>query len=343
MRGLPIVLAVLAGCAHNVSQDKATGKDGRITGAKPIALDEGGEGVARGIVTYPGGDRVDWKSIALPDDKHGTLELAMTYTTPRPKLHVAFDVFDRYNAPVKAVLHKHHHGNDATIENAKGTYFIRVYAPGRGDAGTYKLVAHFTEAALPVEPQSIDIPDPPKLAAVPPPEEPCDHFDSRNKACTDQCPSDAPEHWPGCANTCRTPDANNPVCAASMPCAIPPDRRIKGCMNDVHAHWSTCADWSHPDPNNPLCDPQNRPAVTAKILNMEQRGSDVIVTIGVGSNNNVDTSWGLHVLIGNTDQRIANGTATIIRVEKTRLIARVHLTLDQVNGNQHVVLTPPGT
>ncbi|HEX4453070.1 MAG TPA: hypothetical protein VH143_19495 [Kofleriaceae bacterium] len=343
MRGLPIVLAAVVGCAYNVSQDKATGKDGRIAGAKPIALDDGGEGTARGIVTYPGGDRVDWKSIALPDDKHGTLELAMTYTTPRPKLHVAFDVFDRYNTPVKlAVQHKRHHGNDATIENAKGTYFVRVYAPGRGDAGTYKLVAHFTPTTAAVVPV-VEIPDPPKLAAVPPPEEPCDHFDSRNKACGDQCPSDAPEHWPGCANTCRAPDVNNEVCRKTMACPAQPDRRVDDCMRDAHAHWPTCADWAHPDPNNPLCDPQYRKPVTATILNMEQQGTDVIVTISIGTSNNIDASWGVHVLIGNSDRPIANGTAKIIRVEKTRLVARVHLTLDQVSGNQRVVLSPPGT
>jgi hypothetical protein len=342
MRGLPIGLAVLVSCAHTVSQDSATGKDGHIAGAKPMALDTDGEAISRGIVTYPGGDRVDWKSIALPDDKHGTLELAMTYTTPRPKLHVAFDVFDQYNAPVKAVQHKHGRSHEATIENAKGTYFVRVYAPGRGDAGTYKLVAHFTPAVAIVVPQ-VEIPDPPKLAAVPPPEEPCDHFDSRNKACIDACPRDAPPTWIGCQNTCVTPDVNNETCRKTMACPAQPDRRVVDCMHDLHAHWQTCADWAHPDPNNPLCDPQYRKPVAAKILNMEQRGADVIVTVGVGTNNNVDATWGLHVLIGNTDQPIANGTATIIRVEKTRLVARVHLTLDQVNGNQRVVLTPPGT
>jgi hypothetical protein len=335
-------VAVLVGCAHTVSQDRATGKDGRIAGAKPIALGSDGEGISRGIVTYPGGDRVDWKSIVLPNDKHGTLELAMTYTTPRPKLHVAFDVFDEYHALVPpAVVHKRSHSHQ-TIEKAKGTYFIRVYAPNRGDAGTYKLVAHFTEDAPEVAMGAVEIPDPPKLAAVPPPEEPCDHFDSHNKACNDQCPSDAPEHWQGCAQTCRKPDANDPLCEPTMLCPTPPDRRVANCMQHVHVHWAACADWAHPDPNNPLCDPEYRPSVTAKILSTEQRGADVIMTISVGTNNNIDATWGLRVLAGNTDQPMANGTATIIRVEKTRLVARVHLTLDQVNGNQRVVLTPPG-
>src|SRR5438067_1450029 len=98
MRGIwPILVA--AACAHNVPQDLATGNDGKIHGATPLRLDNG-QAIAKGIVTYPGGDRVDWKLIELPDGKRGTLDLKMTWKTPRPGLEVAFDVFDQWNTQV---------------------------------------------------------------------------------------------------------------------------------------------------------------------------------------------------------------------------------------------------
>ncbi|HEX7842305.1 MAG TPA: hypothetical protein VF469_32760, partial [Kofleriaceae bacterium] len=82
-------------CAHNVAQDAATGADGKEKGAKPITL-ENGEGKAGGIVTYPGGDRVDWKLIELPDKQHGKLDIQLAWTPPRPGLQLAFDVFDEW-------------------------------------------------------------------------------------------------------------------------------------------------------------------------------------------------------------------------------------------------------
>src|SRR5262245_24879965 len=101
IRGIAIATscAFALGCAANVPQDKATGPDGRIRGAKEIKL-ENGEGVAKGIVTYPGGDRVDWKIIELPAGKRGRLDFSMKWTTPRPGLQLGFDVFDQWNAPV---------------------------------------------------------------------------------------------------------------------------------------------------------------------------------------------------------------------------------------------------
>ena len=65
-RGLLAALLVLASsCAHNVPQDSNTGADGKEKGAKPITM-ENGEGKASGIVTYPGGDRIDWRLVELP-------------------------------------------------------------------------------------------------------------------------------------------------------------------------------------------------------------------------------------------------------------------------------------
>ena len=92
---------LLLSCAHNVAQDKATGSDGKVKGARELQL-ENGEAKATGIVTYPGGDRVDWKLIELPENQKGRLDLKLTWTPPRPGLQLAFDVFDEWNTPVIA-------------------------------------------------------------------------------------------------------------------------------------------------------------------------------------------------------------------------------------------------
>src|ERR1700744_6412327 len=87
------ILLALASCAHNVGQDEHTGEDGRSKGAKAITLDQN-EGKAKGIVTYPGGDRVDWKVLELPEKQKATLDVKLQWTPPRPGLQLAFDVFN---------------------------------------------------------------------------------------------------------------------------------------------------------------------------------------------------------------------------------------------------------
>src|SRR4051812_11609763 len=247
--GLLLVMA----CAHTVPQDAATGRDGREKGAVPIKLDNG-EGIARGIVTYPGGDRVDWRSIELPAGKAGTLDLEMTFSTPRPGLKVAFDVFDQYNQPIGTQRAVAKRSRSAKIDHAKGLYRVRVFAPRRGDAGAYKLVATFNEDPPPPPPPlavAISVMDPPKLPQVPPPVEECVRLDPHNPDCDDKCPDDAPASWRGCAKTCKTPDANNPICQRTMACTVgQADRRIDACMANPTKYWRPC-NQSAPDPDNP--------------------------------------------------------------------------------------------
>src|SRR5690349_1810876 len=141
--GLLVGVIACAACAHNVPQDQATGNDGKQKGAKEIKL-ENNEGKAHGIVTYPGGDRIDWKMVELPKDKRGTLDFKLQWTPPRPGLQLAFDVFDEWNTPLVSSSKKAGkrgrgggRSRTATLDGAKGKYFVRVYAVGRGDAGAY--------------------------------------------------------------------------------------------------------------------------------------------------------------------------------------------------------------
>jgi hypothetical protein len=332
-------LVLLFGCAHAVPQDSATGPDGKVKGAVPIRLDHG-EAIANGIVTYPGGDRVDWRSIELPAGKAGTLAVEMTYKTPRPGLRVSFDLFDQYNAPIAIQRAVAKHSREAKIDHATGTYFIRVFAPRRGDAGTYKLKLAF-EPDPPVLTPNISVAEPPKLPAVPAVVEECLTFDVHNSECANACPDDAPTNWKGCPKTlCRTPDVNNPACLRSMACSTPPDRRIDACMvkSQITKIWPACNQAAR-DPNNPRCDVMD--PIAARIIHVEQYGDDVLITIGAGSSQNIDKNWRVTVLQGNSDQPVVGGTGTIVHVEKTRITARVHVKREIVEANQNLRLSPP--
>src|ERR1041385_5329842 len=333
-RGCLATLLVLASCAHNVPQDSNTGEDGKEKGAKPITL-ENGEGRATGIVTYPGGDRVDWKLIELPDKQRGKLEIQLAWRPPRPGLQLAFDVFDEWNRPIvqsEKTSKKRSKGRtrSATVDDARGKYLVRVYAVGRGDAGKYRLTVDFKEATAgpAFDPLKLDIPDPPKLAAVPEAEIPCDEFqfDPKNPACKAVCPqANAPPGWPACKDKCPNP----------------PDRRVKSCVADKAHKWPKCPDPRNPDPNNPNCDDIKIPPVVTRIINSSIQGSEVIVTIGAGQNSGIAANWTAHVLSGGSDQPLAGGDIKVIRVDKAVTVGKVKLTADQLLANPRVRLAAP--
>ncbi len=344
---LLLVATFAAACAHNVPQDAKTGPDGKPKGAKPL-LFENGEAKGKGVVTYPGGDRVDWKLIELPDKQRGTLDIKLTWVPPRPGLQLAFDVFDEWNQPVlaskKSSKKSAGRSRSATLPSAKGKYFLRVFAVGRGDAGTYKVTVDFKqEIAGPMfDPLKLEIPDPPRLAALPEIEVACDEFqfDQKNPACKNVCPATgAPPNWPPCAGKCPTPpDINIPACLATMPCPNPPVREVRACKPSL---WPKC-DIKNPDPKNPNCDNATADPVKGRVLKADVSGSDVIITIGVGSDQGVGkTGWRGVVLRGETDAPLSGGDVTIIKIDKRQTIGKVRLTTDQVNQNPWVKLSPP--
>jgi len=345
----PVILAAcLASCAHSVPQDSNSGNDGKQKGAKTITL-ENGEGHANGIVTYPGGDRIDWRLIELPEKQRGTLDLKLAWTPPRPGLQLAFDVFDEWNTPIVAsqkTSKKRSKGRSgmATVDGAKGKYFVRIYAVGRGDAGRYRLTVNFKEALAGggIDYSKLEIPDPPKLAGVPEPEIPCDEFqfDPKNPACKLVCPqAGAPPGWPACQGKCpNPPDINVAACLATMECPTPPDRRVKKC---VPAKFVKCVDPAHPDPANPNCDGIKVPPVHNRIIAKTIQGSDMIITIGAGSSLGVQPNWGGTVLRGDTENPLQGGDIKVIRVDKAVTVGKVHLTPDQLRDNPRVRLSAP--
>lgn len=309
MRHLGLYL-VLVACANNVPQDRSTGPDGRQKGAREVALEDGA-GRASGIVTYPGGDRVDWKKIVLPDGKHGDLDLKLTWRTPRPGLQVAFDVFDQWNKRIvkKASASRHGRLRSTTIPGAKGTYWVRVFAPQRGDAGEYELEASFKEEA-PLPP--VTILNPPRLPAVPPPEQTCDVFNPRIPACASTCPDfGAPPGWKACAERDKA------------------DKEREAREQAMKDYAELLKNWPKP--------------VTAKILNVSVESDGARITLGVGTTSQakLDTSWTGEVLGASTGSPLAGGTVKILSVGKTQVQAKVKLKLDILNKNGDVKLSPP--
>ncbi|HEY4238199.1 MAG TPA: hypothetical protein VGM88_00205 [Kofleriaceae bacterium] len=343
------LLILALSCAHNVPQDSATGADGKPKGAKEITL-ENGEGHAKGIVTYPGGDRVDWKLVTLPDKSRGQLDLNLSWVPPRPGLQLAFDVFDEWGGQVitsKKTSKKRSKGRIKTgqLLEAKGKYYVRVYAVGRGDAGKYQLTVDFKEdvAGPTFDPAKLDIPDPPKLAEIPAAEVPCDpvKFDPANPACRSVCPDfGAPAGWPACKDKCPTPpDVNVKSCQDTMPCPNPPDRRVRACTKDK---WKKCEDPKNPDPQNPNCDGIKIPPVIARIIGNTINGSDVLITIGAGSDQGVADTWKGTVLKGSSGTSpLVGGDVQIVRVDKNKTIGKVKLTPDQLASNARVKLQAP--
>jgi hypothetical protein len=313
------LLLLLVACAHNVPQDKATGPDGKVKDAQPIAFEDG-EGKSRGIVTYPGGDRIDWKSISLPDGTKGKLELQLRWSTPRPGLQVAFDVFDQWNTPIITSRSPQRKGGrirSVTINDARGKYFVRVYAPKRGDAGQYTLSASYAEIKEPdvIQIVNVPIPDPPKLAAVPTPDPICEPFDPHNKACEKECPElGAPKGWPGC----RDAEAAAAAAEAAKQSALEREQCLKNA----------------PKP------------VVAQIKHVEGAGDVVKVKIAVGTSTQpIDSTWRGQVLGGadGSGKAVTGGSVKVIGVDKQFTRAEIHLTTDQLASNPWVRLSPTST
>ncbi|MBA2541609.1 MAG: hypothetical protein H0V17_18340 [Deltaproteobacteria bacterium] len=336
---------VLCACAHNVPQDKATTADGRIKGAKPIVL-ENGAATATGVVTYPGGDRVDWKKIELPEKHRGELDIKLTWSTPRPGLKLTFDVFDAWNAQVAVAKRTTKLSREASVKDARGTYFIRVYAVGRGDAGRYKLGIEFDgRERVPLPP--IEVNEPPKLPDLPVVVEvkQCDlyKFDPSNPDCEDKCPvvtSQAPPNWKGCAKVCTVspPDAAIPACAKTMACPPGGDVRVASCRKE---DFRPCPDFKNPDPTNLNCLDHQWAPVAARIGKKTVIGGEVEITIMAGAKSNIDNTWTAIVLQGDTGKPLAGGAIKILRIDDNTIIGRVRLTAQQVEANLQVLVTPP--
>lgn len=341
-----LALAV-AGCARNVKQDAKTGEDGKSDGAVELTM-ANNEVIAKGIVTYPGGDRVDWRVFELPKDQVGTMTVKVVWTPPRPGLDLQVAVLNQWNHVVQETKalpkRSKKRKKEITVENAKGKYFLQIYAPKRGDAGKYTITVTFATAA-PVD--SFDwlkepIADPPKLAAVPPPPVDCTptQFDKKNPACASVCPMPADPAWPACAGVCPTPpDPAIPSCLESMPCPNPPDRKFKKC---TAADFPPCKAAMPPEEKkkNPNCDRYCPPDVIAELTNKVPEGDNTTVTINAGKADGVDKGW-TGELLNDSDQPIRNSRFTVTVVTNQAAVAKVKVPTSSIPEGARVRLRAP--
>src|SRR5215471_13046994 len=124
----------LAGCSMSIVQDVKSGPDAKAKGAKKIRIADDGEGKATGVVTYPGGDRVDWKMFVIP--KAGDVEVTLRWTPPREGEDLSMNILDDTFHVIRRLVPAPDSGKtkkSATFSNlAAGKYYLQVYASGRG-------------------------------------------------------------------------------------------------------------------------------------------------------------------------------------------------------------------
>lgn len=166
-----LAMVLLGGCPKNVPQSSKTGKDGKSSGARVVKIEEN-EGSAKGIVTYPGGDRVDWKFFEIT--QKGDVEVSLKWKPPRDGLDLSMNLLDESMTVIEKAKPAKGSGKVRKKIEAKnlqpGKYYVQIYASERGDAGAYTLaVAWHEPEEVPEVAAADEIPLPPRLPAVPPP------------------------------------------------------------------------------------------------------------------------------------------------------------------------------
>lgn len=340
MVALLAVVLGLGGCAHNVKQDAKTGKDGRYKGAKAVKI-ENNEGTASGIVTYPGGDRIDWKLIELPEGKRGTLKLALSWTPPRPGLDLSFKVFNEWGRelgsvkPKKAAASKKSKNKrgkkSLELADTRGKIYVMIYASTRGDAGKYRLQVEFAEDTPEAvfDPGAVPIPEPPKLAMVPPPCDPT-NIDPKNPECKGVYPPCDP----------AKPDKTNPNCTGIHPPCDPAalDRNNPNCK----ALFPEC-DVMNIDPNNPKCDGKTKPKpkpLDGSIIAVEPTSGETIIHINLGTESGVGIGWTGEV-VDSSGRPVANGAFKVFKAQKNKSFAKTKLPKATIDKNLQVRIYPP--
>lgn len=94
-----------------------------------------------------------------------------------------------------------------------------------------------------------------------------------------------------------------------------------------------------PEPR-PVCCVNPPSPQTARILGIEAQGRQVVLRIGLGSNNGVtrDRTLACLPLLGNDETCDPDGTVTLLRVDKTMSVGRVDLSPDRVKQSPHVIV-----
>lgn len=297
-----VFFAGTTACLKNVPQASNTGKDGKRNGAKAIELSEDGEARVRDIVTYPGGDRVDWKSFEIAEEMQGDMTLKLKWKPPRPGGDIAINVYDQWYHRVGQAKPKRKRKRTRGTKRVKlrqlkpGKYYIQIYAPRRTDAGKYTLSLRFKErtpAKIPtLEELAGQISDPPPLAAVIEPKE------------------KTPEEIAAEQEAAATAQAEADRLAAEKALS---DAEMAELMKPVFA----------------------------RVRKTQKSSNGVIVTINVGRNKGIEKGWRGTLLNGRSKDALPEGDFKVIKVTASESVAKVKLSLDQVKANPRVRLQRP--
>jgi hypothetical protein len=325
-----------AGCSMNIAQDAKTGPDGKAKGAKKIRIGDDGEGTSKGVVTYPGGDRVDWRMFEIP--KAGDVTVNLKWVPAKPGEDLAFNVFDDTFHVIRRVAPTP--DSDKVRKTAElsaltpGKYYVQIYAPGRGDAGEYEVNVHWSEARAPGSTvlNADPLPNPPRLPAVP----------GAVSAAAGGAAPDKSKPKGSKDNPCQVGEACapgalyvNPACPTADPMPIGSPCPPQPVINPA------CPDAGPLMPGAPC--PPVIVKKTGKIIERQQQGQEVQITLDKGSNQGIQKGWTGVVFKGKTGNTpLANSEFVILRVTETESYAKLKkVTLEALGENVRVELTSP--
>jgi hypothetical protein len=328
--GLGLAIAFGA-CSPMVAQDAKSGADAKAKGAQKIRIGDDGEGVAKGTVTYPGGDRVDWKVFDVP--KTGDVEITLKWEPPKDGEDLSFNVLDDTFHVVRRVAPTPDSGK--TTKKAElsglipGKYYVQIYASNRGDAGDYEVRVHWAESRGPVVSNADPLPNPPRLPQVP------GAVAAGGAAAPDKSKPKGSKENPCQVGEACNPGAMyvNPACPTADPMPIGTPCPPPPALNPA------CPDAGPLAPGTPC--PQTKKA--AKIIERQQAGQEVQITLDKGSNQGIQKGFTGVVFKGKVGTTpLANGTFVIFKVTENESYAKLKkVMLGDLTDNVRVELTSP--
>jgi len=324
-------LLLAAGCSMNVVQDVKSGPDAKAKGAKKIRIGDDGEGTAKGVVTYPGGDRVDWKVFEIP--KSGDVEVALKWEPPRVGEDLSFNVLDDTFHIVRRVAPAPDSGKTskkAELTNLQpGKYYVQIYASTRGDAGEYEVKVHWAEARGPIVVNADPLPNPPRLPAVP-------GVVAGNGTADKSKPKGSKE------NPCQVGEACapgalyvNPACPQADPMPVGSPCPPQPVINPA------CPDAGPLMPGVPC--PQVIVKKAAKIIERQVQGQEIQITLDKGANQGIQKGFTGVVFKGRSGTAtVPNSDFVIFKVTENESYAKLKkVPMDALGDGARVELTSP--
>jgi hypothetical protein len=325
---LAAAVALGGGCSMPVAQDVKSGPDAKAKGAKKIRIGDDGEGTAKGVVTYPGGDRVDWKMFEIP--KAGDVEVALKWEPAREGEDLSFNVLDDSYHVVRRIAPAPDSGKTskkADLSLQPGKYYVQIYASSRGDAGEYEVKVHWTESRGQIVVNAEPLPNPPRLPAVPGVTASAGGGDKSKPKGSKENPCQVGEVCaPGALYL-------NPACPTADPMPIGSPCPPQPIVNP------TCPEAGPIMPGAP-CPQMKKPA---RITERQQQGQEVQITIDKGTKQGIAKGFTGVVFKGRAGTTpLPNGDFVIFKVTENESYAKLKkVSLGDLTDNVRVELTSP--